>query len=309
MAIYEPEEVELSVRLAAFAALRDLVAHHGTALTWDLIDRGFRWRDQTIRFANRARGIFKPKELSVALSIKTTVPRAGRSRRYDDLAGDEEFTYRYQGDSPDLRDNVSLKRAYQRHLPVIYFYGLAPGVYRPLWPAYIVDVDDRSLACKVAFSHEASVLPRTAVADERVLRIERRYATIEVKKRLHQDAFRYQVLRAYDERCAICRLPRRELLEAAHIIPDRDVRGRPEVPNGLSLCRLHHGAFDTDLLGIRPDGVIVLSKRLLEARDGPTLEHGLKGFNGRRIFHPANEADRPREAYLEERFERFRKAS
>ncbi|HNW35282.1 MAG TPA: HNH endonuclease, partial [Candidatus Ozemobacteraceae bacterium] len=38
------------------------------------------------------------------------------------------------------------------------------------------------------------------------------------------------------------------------ILPDDDERGAPEVSNGLCLCRLHHGAFDTDLLGIRPDG-------------------------------------------------------
>jgi putative restriction endonuclease len=48
----------------------------------------------------------------------------------------------------------------------------------------------------------------------------------------HEKTFRQRVLRAYQERCAICRLRHRELLEAAHILPDGDPRGEPIVSNG-----------------------------------------------------------------------------
>ena len=72
----------------------------------------------------------------------------------------------------------------------------------------------------------------------------RRYATSQVRHRLHQQGFRERVLAAYREQCAMCRLRHPELLEAAHIIPDTEPGGDPIVPNGLSLCRLHHGAFD-----------------------------------------------------------------
>src|SRR5919197_4456221 len=48
------------------------------------------------------------------------------------------------------------------------------------------------------------------------------------------------VLRAYRERCAICRLRREELLDTAHILADGHPRGAPIVPNGLALCTLHH---------------------------------------------------------------------
>jgi putative restriction endonuclease len=82
------------------------------------------------------------------------------------------------------------------------------------------------------------------------------------------------------------------------------------VPNGLSLCKLHHGAFDADLLGIRPDGIIEISRTLLDAQDGPTLEHGLKGFAGKRLgMLPEALEQHPNPEYLEERYERFRKAS
>jgi putative restriction endonuclease len=113
-------------------------------------------------------------------------------------------------------------------------------------------------------------------------------------------------LRAYEERCAICRFPHLRLLEAAHILPDRDVRGEPEVRNGLALCRLHHGAFDANLLGIRPNGQIEIAQTLLEARDGPTLEHGIKSFHGKLLHLPRREDERPRKDYLEERYEQFR---
>ena len=59
------------------------------------------------------------------------------------------------------------------------------------------------------------------------------------------------------------------------------------------------------VLGIRPDGQIVISEALLETDDGPTLEHGLKGFDGRRIHVPRREVLRPRPEYQEEQFGMF----
>ncbi|MGH7627862.1 MAG: HNH endonuclease, partial [Gemmatimonadales bacterium] len=74
-----------------------------------------------------------------------------------------------------------------------------------------------------------------------------------MKYRLHQERFRFSVLSAYGKQCAMCRLRHVPLLDAAHIIPDREERGLPEVPNGLALCRIHHGAYDVHILGVDPD--------------------------------------------------------
>jgi putative restriction endonuclease len=288
------------------------VQQYGEVLPWELIDAGFSYQGETLHFANRARGIFWPRQMrETALSIKTTVPRQGREARYDDLHSDEGFLYKFQGTDVEGRDNRRLVRAMELDAPLIYFYGIEPGAYRPIWPVYISEVDPAALSFTVVSdAPDAQVKePGRYAADPKLLSLERRYATVQVKKRLHQVAFRRQVLRAYEERCAVCRFPRTELLDAAHILPDRDVRGRPEVPNGLSLCKLHHGAFDADLLGIRPDGIIEISRQLLDAQDGPTLEHGLKGFAGKRLgMLPEALELRPRGDYLEERYERFRKA-
>jgi putative restriction endonuclease len=79
---------------------------------------------------------------------------------------------------------------------------------------------------------------------------ERRYALREVKVRLHQASFRDAVLAAYGERCAISRLPEPRLLDAAHIVMDADEQlGQPIVSNSLPLTKIHHAAFDPNLIG------------------------------------------------------------
>ncbi|NTX08077.1 HNH endonuclease [Myxococcus sp. CA040A] len=305
------QDPDWPIRVAAITALQQRVRQYGEVLPWDVIDAGFTYRGETLHFANRARGIFWPRQMSEsALSIKTTVPRQGREARYDDLPSDEGFEYKFQGEDVEGRDNRRLVRAMELDAPLIYFYGIEPGIYAPIWPVYISGVDLTAKSFTVASGPPGAQVqaPGSFAADPRLLTLERRYTTVQVKKRLHQVAFRQHVLHAYEQRCAVCRFPRRELLDAAHILPDRDVRGRPEVPNGLSLCKLHHGAFDADLLGIRPDGVIEIAQRLMDEHDGPTLEHGLKGFAGKPLgILPLLPAQRPRPEYLEERYALFRR--
>ena len=130
-----------------------------------------------------------------------------------------------------------------------------------------------------------------------------------MRRRLHQDRFRAAVLDAYAERCAICRLRRLPLLDAAHIVPDREKLGEAKVPNGLALCKLHHAAFDANLIGVTPDMEVRISRDLLDERDGPMLEHGLRGFHGSRLHAPAAAVDHPDRVLLALRFERFTRAA
>src|SRR4030088_2162662 len=54
--------------------------------------------------------------------------------------------------------------------------------------------------------------------------------------RLHQASFRDAVISAYNGRCALSGLPESVLLDAAHIIADKDERfGQPVIPNGIPL--------------------------------------------------------------------------
>ena len=64
----------------------------------------------------------------------------------------------------------------------------------------------------------------------------------------------------------MCRLRHTEMRDAAHIVDDRDVRGKPKVPDGLALCRIHHGAFDANTLGISPDYPVHIRADILKEK-------------------------------------------
>lgn len=83
--------------------------------------------------------------------------------------------------------------------------------------------------------------------------MERRYALRAVKQRLHQASFREAVIAAYDRRCALSGLPEPLLLDAAHIVSDKDeLLGQPVVSNGIPLSKIHHAAFDAHLIASIP---------------------------------------------------------
>src|SRR3989304_5380709 len=100
---------------------------------------------------------------------------------------------------------------------------------------------------------------------------QRAYATAAVKVRLHQRRFRELVVSAYRVTCAMCRLRPGELLDAAHILADKDERGRPEVPNGLCLCKIHHAAYDANIVGVDPGYRVHVRRGGLGGGDGSNL--------------------------------------
>ena len=139
---------------------------------------------------------------------------------------------------------------------------------------------------------------------------QRRYTTQLAVRRLHQEAFRRNVLSAYSDTCAVCRLKIRGLLDAAHIVGDRHAApmSDPVVPNGLALCKIHHAAFDQNIIGIRPDAIVELNAELLDATDGPMLRHGLQEVHRTPLWVPPARRNRPDPERLEVRYQEFREA-
>jgi putative restriction endonuclease len=193
-------------------------------------------------------------------------------------------------------------------VPLIYLYGIVPGEYFPVWPVFIVGDDPRSLTFSVAVDERSVLGDRPGVVCEAASEAKRRYITIVTQQRLHQRSFRDRVLSAYQERCAICRLHHPELLEAGHILPDGHPEGKPVIPNGLSLCKLHHAAYDQNIVGIRPDYRIEVRADVLDEHDGPMLRFGLQAIQGDLIHVPRPEHFRPKREFLEFRYELFREA-
>ena len=297
--------LDAAVRQAAINFVLDRIRVHGDDLPYQELKHGFIFRSHQVHLLG-PQGIFKPRLLDYPLTISTAPPQVGKPAPYSDAWNREGFLeYRYRGTDPRHPDNVGLAAAMQRKLPLIYFHGLTPGHYLAACPAYVVGDDRNALTFTVA----ADTFEVTSVDDALEITARRRYTTRLVRQRLHQADFRLRVLAAYRQQCAMCRLRHAELLDAAHIMGDTDPLGEPAVSNGLALCKLHHAAFDNQIVGIRPDLVIEVRRDVLDERDGPMLLHGLQGMSGRLIAVPTRQEWKPQPSLLEQRYDAFRSAS
>jgi len=306
---------DAALRAEIFAYLRQLSSADGLVAAAQ-IEAGYtRPNGEHVALITRPRGIFKPRQMSSLLSIKTVVPRSGRGVWYDDQReahrriynGEKTVNYSFMGGDADASDNRLLKHACDAKIPIVYFLGTSPGIYLIVMPTFIDEWDSRALRVSLSFGNivvdqsqsEMDLTPPRAD-------IQRRYGLNAVKRRLHQGAFRQAVIQAYKSRCAFSNLPVSTLLDAAHIIADaNELHGQPVVPNGLPLSKIHHAAFDAHLIGVDPDYKIHVSKKLLGQRDGPLLE-ALKDLNGATLRMPLREQDYPDRERLDLRFQEYR---
>ena len=278
-------------------------------LTTNGLKAGFYYEGNRIPLVNPQRGIFKPKRMRYLLSIRTVFPAPGKKVWYDDqreihrriIESEDTLDYAFMGQDPNAADNQWLLEAFKNQVPVIYFLGIAPGRYQAIVPAFISGWDPNALIAQVVFgvpNQDKILIPQSIQ--------ERRYALRVVKQRLHQSSFREAVIAAYNGRCAVSGLPERRLLDAAHIISDKnEFMGQPVITNGLPLSKIHHSAFDSNLIGINPDYRLHVSERLLSQNDGPMLE-SFKQLNGNKLRLPTRLIDYPDRERLALRFEEFR---
>jgi len=301
--------MESKIRIAAFEWLKKQVDIYGEVLPRNVLEKGFLYGDERISLV-APNGIFKPKIFSeIPLSI-TTAPNGPYN---DAFSSDGYLAYRYRGTDPMHRDNVGLRKAMLKQIPLIYFHGILPGKYLAIWPVYIVGDNPAKLTFTVAADLEETILDtvkgvRDDISTSNDSSIQRKYVTREVKQRVHQSVFRERVLNAYRDQCSFCRLRHRELLDAAHIIPDSDEMGEPIVNNGLSLCKIHHAAFDRSFIGVSPDYKIFVRNDLLEEHDGPMLKYGIQEMHGRNIILPNRKSELPDREMLAQRFDEFMRA-
>jgi len=263
----------------------------------------FEYDGRRMPLIDRQRGIRKPAGLEAALAIRTTFTPPGKLPPYaDEIGPDGLQRYKYRGTDPEHPENVALRRARELQLPLIWFVGVAPGVYEPIYPVWVVG-DNRAA---LEFALAVDPAQRLVTPDMELPADTRAYLERLTKQRLHQRVFRTQVLLAYEGRCTVCNLGHRELLDAAHIIADGKPHGQPVVPNGMAMCKIHHAAFDARILGIRPDLTLHIRQDVLDEIDGPMLRHGLQDMHNKALMRlPSVRAARPDELRLEERYAEF----
>lgn len=263
----------------------------------------FRFDGEPFRLMDAQRGIWKPAVLRSALSMRTVYRRPGRDRPYDDRTGaDGLLRYKWRGDDGEHWENRALRTAMTTEVPLTWFFGVGEALWVPVFPVYVLDEERGDQQFVVDPDVGRGLVAPGSPVEEHL----RRYVLTQTRQRLHQPVFRATVLRAYNTRCAVCALTHRELVDAAHIAPDSSPTGIASVRNGLALCKLHHSAFDANMLGISPDLRIAIRPDLLAEVDGPTLRHGLQERHGERLrVMPQVRAERPDPERLAERFEAF----
>ena len=298
-------ERDEDVRIRCFLALDALRARYGNDLPFvGALSDGFVHGGKRVPFLNRQKGIYRSaiQKGPAALSIQTSFKGP-----YEDVETDDGFLYAYRAGSIDQPDNRALRQAHVLAVPLAYFVSTRPGWYRVEYPCYITTDDPTLRQVLVTPGRMAGELEDPEPTPIKVS-IERKYAVRETRVRLHQGRFRALVLQAYRDRCTICQLRELRLLDAAHIVQDIDPKGLAEIPNGLSLCSIHHRAYDQDLVGVSPDYEVHLARRLIEDEDGPMLDV-LKEAQGRSIELPKRKVWHPDRERLAARFERFATAA
>ena len=187
-------------------------------------------------------------------------------------------------------------------LPLIWWLGVQGGGYSALYPIFLVDEERSALQ----FVVDIDRVPQLDITWPSVdLEMDSAYRQQLTKLRLHQRPFRAAVLRAYQTSCAVCSFRHGDLLDAAHIQED-GAGGRPVVTNGLTLCKIHHAAYDKRILGISPDYQVRINADVLHETDGPMLRHGIQEFHGRQLMVvPERRAEQPDRLLLDARFQAF----
>jgi putative restriction endonuclease len=301
---------ETAIRLSAFQWLRDREKWNDGIFLGQELNEGFQYQGRRITLKGQT-GIWFPAGFTLPISITTAIKGP---YDLDDIGDDGLLVYAYRGTDANHRDNRGLREAMRTRTPLIYFKEVHSHRYQAIWPVMILSDHPEALHVRAAVDPAYSELrPGLSFEDTQQSPLDlRRYAWSQTRHRLHQSAFRELVVSAYDKRCAICRLNHPELLDgrvnAAHIIADGNDRGIPVVQNGLSLCKIHHAAYDQNILGVDADYTVHVREDILREKDGPMLKHGIQELNGSRLVLPRKPADRPDQDRLAERFGLFRTA-
>lgn len=293
---------ELAKRHSLMHVLAQKFASTPTLTREWLKEADFGWGPE--RLIDESRGIRNPSSYVATLTIISD-PLSDYADGYET---DSLYRYSYErarkGGATGQGSNIKLREAMRLGLPIVMLRKVATSQFVPVMPVYVVKDEPEHERFLLALDESLRFVPDPSHLTEE----QRRYADRVVRQRLHQPVFRAQVLNAYQAQCAVCVLRKVSLLDAAHITPDHTSGGAPEVPNGLALCKIHHAAYDNQILGISPDYEIHINASVMDEIDGPMLKHGLQAMQGRQLWIPRRKSDRPNQDRLAERFAEFRAA-
>ena len=271
-----------ALREAAIRHCRLLSAQWGEAVPYAELARGFPYGGRWIKLVG-PQGVFKPKEMSDGpLTLLSTL---ASSYQDEHLEGDEVL-YDYAPRSRE-HENDGLKRIKAQGKSVILLKQVKSKPrpeYMVFAPVAMLGFDD--VARKVRLNLAAAQAEVAGVPTPTPTMFSKAYAETVAKARLHQAHFRKDTLAAYAERCCICELRERPLLDAAHIVPDRLPDGVAWVRNGLAMCPTHHRAYDQNLLLVTETYKVEVRDDRLAHAGSEATRRMLLDYRGREIVRP-----------------------
>jgi len=280
--------------------VRRIAESQGGSVTRSQLE-AFTFDGVIIKLLDQSRGIRNPQQLPATLTIGTFLNSPYR----DELGPEGLHRYDMRAGPADSGDNRKLRLASDHGVPLIWLYQTKDRNFVPIAPVYLTGLDSGGRSYVLALGEDLMLLSNAGLGSTESV-LEKRFARTMSKRRLHQPLFRANVMAAYQRKCAICSLAHADLLDAAHIVEDREEGGDPVVPNGLSLCKIHHAAYDRQILGISPDRIVKVDSDVLSEVDGPMLKHGIQELHNSPLRElPVRTLDWPDSDRLALRFERF----
>lgn len=245
-------------------------------------------------------GIFKPKELSEPLSVQSTL----QSPYADELVEGRTIRYHFLPPSRE-HDNEGLKRCGAHGVPLIYFLQVKPrpgAEYEVFAPAYISGWDDQRREFLIDLSGEAGPPVRPSLAGlqltlphvpapesaQEIREVSSGYLVHSVQRRICHARFRREILKIYGERCAVCLLRVRALLDAAYLGDDLFARSGTHGREGIALCAIHLAAFNAGLLSWDDAYIVRISTDVAGAEGGDGSVLSL--YDGKPLALPRDEA-------------------
>ena len=298
--VMRPASEQAAIRQDIFLWLeRQEIDLGGYEFTRSFLRTAYRFNGQTVPLMDRQNGIWNPDGFASTLSITRTL----KGPYSDDLDGAvQRYSYERLPGRPLVSGrNLKLRAAAAAGEPLILFQEVLPSLYLPRYPVFVVHDDPAAGYVHIALDETLSLFE-----DPLELSVpQQRYAERVIEVRLHQKSFRTRVLHAYRAQCAVCSLAHPELLDAAHITPDGAADSTASVSNGLSLCKIHHAAYDRKVIGIDAKYRVHVREDVLAEVDGPMLKHGIQAMDGRILSVPRKTSERPDPERLHHRFLEF----
>ena len=89
-----------------------------------------------------------------------------------------------------------------------------------------------------------------------------------VTSRVGQGFYRQELIKKFDNKCAVTGINLEEILIASHIIPWRHSNDeeRLDIENGILLSPLYDALFDKNLISFQDNGDIIISKKIQDTK-------------------------------------------